>query len=188
MPIELTLTSHTANGVMSHTIAFLRSSWKNKMKHNFFIMWCNWYQHHITPLVASMAHKHWCCNWYLHWHQIHIIPINNHLNMANAKVSLIVPSASYDRKHVIAIYLPKTNICFNCINKPHMAITLSTNYRQLGHYICLKWTQCNWKCDLEHWYTYISCYWHMPLIKYESHLTYICLTALLIWSAFYNSI
>ena len=36
----------------------------------------------------------------------HIIPLNNHLNMLNAIVSLMATSAC-DRKHVIAMYVPK---------------------------------------------------------------------------------
>ena len=36
--------------------------------------------------------------------------------------------------------------------------------------IHLIWTQCNKKCDQEHWYTYISHYRHMPLNKYIFHI------------------
>ena len=40
----------------------------------------------------------------------HIIPVNKHLNIRNAVVLLMVPLASCDRKHVIATYMPKTNM------------------------------------------------------------------------------
>ena len=40
----------------------------------------------------------------------HIIPLNNHLNIRNAMVSLMVALSLCDRKHVIAIYMPKTSM------------------------------------------------------------------------------
>ena len=36
------------------------------------------------------------------------------------------------------------------------------------------WTQCNQQHDQEHWYTYISHYWHMPLNKYVCHTAHVC--------------
>ena len=50
----------------------------------------------------------------------HIIPLNNHLNMTDAKVSLMVLSASCDRKHIIKMYVPKINMPQNVTYKSHM--------------------------------------------------------------------
>ena len=49
-----------------------------------------------------------------HWYQNHIIRLNNHFNMMNAVVSLMAPSASRNTKHVIAMYVPKTNMPLKC--------------------------------------------------------------------------
>ena len=37
----------------------------------------------------------------------HIITLNNYLNITNAMVSLMAPSASFDGKHVIVTYMTK---------------------------------------------------------------------------------
>ena len=43
-----------------------------------------------------------------------IISLYYHLNMPNAKVSLLAPSETCDRKQVIAMYVPKSNLSFKC--------------------------------------------------------------------------
>ena len=43
-----------------------------------------------------------------------IIPLNNHLNMLNAIVSLMTQSELCDRKCVISMYVPKINMPFKC--------------------------------------------------------------------------
>ena len=60
---------------------------------------------------------------------------------------------------------------------PHMKISLCTDIRQVCQYICLIWTDYNQQCDKEHWHTYISHYWHIPLNKCACHITHICPTA-----------
>ena len=50
----------------------------------------------------------------------HKLPLNNHLHKINAVVSLMPPSASYDRKHVIAMYAPKPNMPLEYHIKPHV--------------------------------------------------------------------
>ena len=44
----------------------------------------------------------------------HIIPLNNHLNMTNATITLMTQSASYDRKHIMAMYMHRTNVPLKC--------------------------------------------------------------------------
>ena len=44
----------------------------------------------------------------------HVTPLNNHLNMGNAKMSLLAPSASCDEKHIIALSMQKTNMALKC--------------------------------------------------------------------------
>ena len=81
---------------------------------------------------------------------IHIIPINNYLNMTNALVSLMAPSASCAKNHTIAMYMPKTNMPSNATSKLHLQISSCAHMRQLCLYICLTLTQCNQQYDQKH--------------------------------------
>ena len=110
----------------------------------------------------------------------HIIPLNNHLNMMNAMMSLMVTSASCDSKHIIAKYVSKLICPLNAIHVP----ISSLHMRQLCQYICLIWTHCNPQCEQEHWYICISNYLHMPLNKYAYHIAHTCSTELKLWSTY----
>ena len=44
----------------------------------------------------------------------HTIPLNNHLNMINEIVSWTEPSASCEKKHLISMYVPKTDMPLKC--------------------------------------------------------------------------
>ena len=44
----------------------------------------------------------------------YITSLNNHLNITNTMVSLMVPSAPCDRKLVIAMYVLNTNMPLKC--------------------------------------------------------------------------
>ena len=61
----------------------------------------------------------------------------------------------------------------------HMYQVVHVHMRQLFQYTYLIWIRCNQHCDQEHWYTYISHYWHLN--KYVSHITDVCPTTLLLW-------
>ena len=134
---------------------------KKRCNMTFLVMCCHkhWFWHQVMPMVSSMAavnslgqddwnemqddfiHTNginngtwqWCQHKYSHWHKSHIIPLNNHLNKIYTMVSLMVPSVSCEKKHVIAMYVPKTNmplqshinhtcqsvhvhLCNNCVN------------------------------------------------------------------------
>ena len=52
-----------------------------------------------------------------------IIPLNCHLNKRNAIVSLMTASASCDKKHVIAMYMPKLICPSNVTYKSHVSIS-----------------------------------------------------------------
>ena len=82
-------------------------------------------------------------------------------------------------------YTCQKQICpSNATYKTHMPISSCVHMTQLCQYIYLIWTKSNQQCDQEHWYTYISNYWHMSLNIYVSHMTHICPTALLLWSIY----
>ena len=72
----------------------------------------------------------------------------------------------------------------NATYNPHVPISSCTHMRQLCHHICFIRIICNEQCDLEHSYTYISYYCHMPLNKYAFDIEYICPTVLLLWSIY----
>ena len=99
----------------------------------------------------------------------HIIPLNYHLNMMNTTVPLMPPPASHDRKHVIAMYVPKTNKPL----KRYICQLVNVHMRQLCQYICPMQTQCNQHYDQKYWHTNISYYWHMSENKYVCHTVYV---------------
>ena len=81
-------------------------------------------------------HQHWC---HMMLIVLSIIPVNHYNDMqhdffghmTNAIVSLMAVSASHDRKHVIAMYILKTNMPPNTTHKPHMPISSCAHIRQL---------------------------------------------------------
>ena len=77
-------------------------------------MWCHLHYHHMKAMASSMVLDTDASNGTNTVTISHIIPLNNHLNMTNAMVSWMAPSASCDRKHVTAMYIPKYNIPLKC--------------------------------------------------------------------------
>ena len=69
-----------------------------------------------------------------------------------------------------------------CPQIPHMPINSCKDMRQLFQYIYLIWIHYNQQYDLEHWYMYISHYWHMSLNKHAYHIKHVCPTALILYS------
>ena len=114
-----------------------------------------------------------------------------------AKLHLLVPLHSYCRLHIdptlLYIWGKKQQNCNSYLpcychlyakNKyapqmPHMPFSSCADTRELYQNICLIWPHCNQQCDNEHWYTWISHCWHMPLYMYAFHITQICFTALI---------
>ena len=68
---------------------------------------CHLHQHPMTPMALSMAHDTDASTSISSWHKKSLILPNNHPHMTNAMVPLMVLSATCDRKHVIARYVPK---------------------------------------------------------------------------------
>ena len=62
------------------------------------------------PMTSSMAHDTDTST----GTKTHTIPLNNHFHRTNAVVSLVAPCASCDRRHVIAMYMPRTNMLLKC--------------------------------------------------------------------------
>ena len=52
----------------------------------------------------------------------------------------------------------------NATYMQHMKISPCEDMRQQCKYMYIIWVHCNQQCDQIHYYTYISHYWHMPLI------------------------
>ena len=88
----------------------------------FMVMLCHLDQHHMTPIASSMAHD---TDASTGGTEGHMIPLNNHPNMTEAIVSLMVPPASCDRKHIIAMLMQKLICPTNAIYKLNMLISLS---------------------------------------------------------------
>ena len=65
-------------------------------------------------MVSAMAHDNDASTDTKTGTRSHIIPLNYQLNMKNAMVPLIAMSASYDRKQVIAMHVPTTNMPLKC--------------------------------------------------------------------------
>ena len=87
-----------------------------KMRCNmtFLVMGCHWYQHFMIPMALSMVHDTHASTSTSTGTKSHIIPLTNHLNKRNVMVWLMGTSASHDRKHAIAMYMPKTNMPLKC--------------------------------------------------------------------------
>ena len=71
---------------------------------------------------------------------------------------------------------------------PHICHIHQFLHLQISHilhqHLYLIWTQCNQYSDQEHWYTYISHYWYMPMTKYAFHNAHTCSTAHLLYSRY----
>ena len=76
----------------------------------FFIMGCHCHLHHIIPMAQDTDASTDTST----GTKSHIIHLNNQLYMTNAMVSLRAISASCDRKHFIAMYVPKFNMPLKC--------------------------------------------------------------------------
>ena len=86
------------------SLHFLGQDDINEVQHDIF--------DHMMPMAASMAHDTEPSTSSTGTRS-HIISLNNHLNITNAKVWLMSPSASCDWKYVIAIYILKTYMLSN---------------------------------------------------------------------------
>ena len=64
-----------------------------------------------------------------------IISLSNHLNITNAKVSLLEQSESCDRIHVIAINMQKTNMLSMHKHKPYVPISSCVHVSPLSVYM-----------------------------------------------------
>ena len=67
----------------------------------------------MTSMTSSIAHDTDIRTGTNHDTKV-IIPLNNPINVMNAMVSLMAPSVSFDMKHVLNMYVPKTNKLLNC--------------------------------------------------------------------------
>ena len=76
--------------------------------------------------------------------------------------------------------MSNTNMPLKCHIWQLVHVYIWDNYVSVYMLQCSRWTHCNQQCDQEHWYTYNSYYWHMPLNKCASHITHMsyCNTAL----------
>ena len=111
IPSAMALASHDADGIINGSIAFLRSRWlKWDAAWPFLVIWCHWQWHHLIPMATLMVHDTDTSTSTSTHTKCHIVPLNNHLNMTKAMLSLIAPSTLCDRKHVTAMYVPKCNM------------------------------------------------------------------------------
>ena len=113
---------------------------------HIFGMTLNTYHYHIV----DMTHSH-----YSKW-----VYVCQKTTMSNSYLKCYC--------HVcIKNYMPP-----NATYMPLMQISSCTDMSQISQYICIVWTQSNQQCDQEHWYTFISHYWHMPatLCTYPTRL------------------
>ena len=95
-PLVPALASHNANDVTNGTTAFLwlrQSNWYATLF--FLVMWYHWHWHHMIPVALSMAHGTYANTGTRTSTKGHIIPLNNPLNITNAMVWMMAPSASH---------------------------------------------------------------------------------------------
>ena len=154
-PLALAPASHDADCIINVILLSLGQGDQYEIQHDF--------SGHMIPMLPSMPCDTDTKTGTNTGRKSQMIPLNNHLNMTNAIVSLMTPSASGDRKHVIAIYMPKLLCPSNATYKQHMPISSCAHMRQQCHYICIICAHCNQLCGQEDWYAYISYYWHIPL-------------------------
>ena len=119
-------------------------------------------------------------------------PLHLHIQLATCACIHVARHA-----RVYACMFPCTNICIctdmqECMFLIHMmscrqtSMGLSLFHSCMSLHVCLYVarnarmytlvfsgieTHCNQHCDQEHWYTYISHYWQMPLDKYTCHMS-----------------
>ena len=82
-------------------------------QYDFLVMWCHWHWHHMLPMALSMAHDIDASTDTSTDTKLQT-PLNKHLSITNAMVSLMVPSALCYRKHVITMSVPKINMPVKC--------------------------------------------------------------------------
>ena len=145
---------------------------QNKVQYHLWVMWCHWYQWHMTLLPANTGTSTGTKNH---------ISLNNHLNMTNAMISLMVPLASNDKKHVIAMYLPKSIMPLKCQIQATNANQIKSSYETtlsayMYHINPMQSTM--WPEALT--YIYFTLLAYTPE-QYASNITYICPTAMLLW-------
>ena len=75
----------------------------------------------MLPMVPSIANDTDASTSASTGTKSYVTPLNNHLNMTNAMVSLMAPSASCDRKDAIAMFIA---ICLSSVTyKPLLPIS-----------------------------------------------------------------
>ena len=130
-----------------------------KMQHDFLVMWCHWHWHYMTPMTLSVAHGIDASTGTSTNTKGHIIPLNNHLNITNAMVSLMAPSAS----------CWSNQICpSNATHKPNMPITLCLSYNTSMSVYMPPMNRLQ-STMLTGILVYILHYWYMPLKKHSCH-------------------
>ena len=142
----------------------------------------HWYQHYMTPMASSMVHDTGTRPGTSTCSKSHVIPLNNHQHdkcngVIDGTINIMWQETCYCHVHSKSLICPS-----NVTYKPYMPITSHTHIRQLCQYICFIWVKCDqWQCDQEHWYTYISHYWHISQNKYACQFVTICSPALLLY-------
>ena len=124
-----------------------------------YLMTLNKYDCHIT----NMSHK--------------AIMLYGDIDPTFLNTSATTQPTAMSTLQIIAMYGLATHMP---LNMPHTQISECTPVKQPCQYKYLTWTCCNQWCDQEHWYTYVSHYWHMPLNKLACDIVLIWSTALLI--------
>ena len=75
--------------------------------------------------------------------------------------------------HTMDIYMPAINMPLKC-----HTFAIHGNYLKCRNETTMSeyppdMNSMQWKCDHDHWHTYIRHHWHMPLNKYVCHTAYV---------------
>ena len=96
------------------------------------------YMSHLTTTVVYIQNSHFCT-----------------YQLKNSKLQLLM--------NLLLLYMCQQQKCpSNATYMPSIPAASCAHTKQLCQYVNFKWTQCNQKCDYQHWYIYISHYRFMP--------------------------
>ena len=149
---------------------------QNEVQYDFLVTWYHWCQDWCNRMLraSSMSpmhslgqgnqmrcnitfmwfNQHWC------WHQLMLmVSLMASLHSLGSMIKMMC-SMTFLVKwcHWNLIHMP----LMSKMVLTYVLVSSCTHVRQLFQYICLISTQCNQKNDQDHWYKYISHYWHMP--------------------------
>ena len=124
-------------------------------------MWCLWHQYYMILTASTITHDTDASMGTST--DTNTMPLYNHVNMTNAMVPLMVSSASWGRKHVIAMYMSKS-ICISHMYKfIHVHISDNNVTRNTAIHASHITGRCPWINMLHTSHIYVPIYYYCGL-------------------------